>query len=75
MTNEEIDRRIQLYSAALYAMWKAKPSMETMKRHNSFIDCRRGSRVLWVEWVEKNVDNIPWCAELVATKVTLELTR
>lgn len=56
-------------------MWKDNPCFLTQRRYDGFVRSPRLSRLLWINWVERNAEKIDWCAELVATTVTTQLIK
>lgn len=65
--------KIEAYANALKQMWLDTPNRETQRRYEGFISQARGSRILWIRWVESQVENIDWCRQLAVTAVTCAL--
>lgn len=67
------DPKLATYREALRAAWIAQPNATTQARYHGFVRRPNVHCYSWIRWVEKNIDVIPWCQELVLKAIELKL--
>lgn len=65
--------KLMLYGAALKAVWKDEPNLETQGRLRIFARWNNHQRMKFINWIEANAGKIEWCGKVQAMVVACKL--